>query len=186
MKVRTKVKFKKTSHNLTGNLDKVRSDQVARQRVAEFLDHRVEVSEPRGRGKPGVKKKTAFEKSVDVATKRAKIGNWFNSTGEDFVGLYGICYKLVYGRLPTDINTQKEFKDIVKLATMIYDTYFRNDPDSFVEFVKWTWEREMQRIEYSFKKGFTKNRLIARYQFSRSYVEDYKVFVSTQQRFNSN
>lgn len=178
---------KKRSHNgpkkVGQQLEIMRSEEAARARLSEFLDHKEFVPKPkRARGR----KLSSLESSIAEATRRSKAGDWGGSTGRVFVGLYAICYRLVYGKLPIDIETHQEFMFAARLANTSLHVHFNDDPDAFVEFIKWTWEREKRRVLRALEQGYDRQRVIARYQFSKAYVEDYRVHLNTRSRYARN
>jgi hypothetical protein len=147
----------------------------ARDKLDEFLNYKIVSC----RGKRG---KSKVEKSFLEAKKRAEVGDWVGSTGKVFVGLYSLCYSLVYGNIPLELFKNGDFNIVSRMANKALHEYFYDDVDEFVEFIKWSWEREKFRDAKALREGYTRGRMVARYQFSLNYIEDYRVYLSSELR----
>jgi hypothetical protein len=140
----------------------------AAQKPDPFLDER-----PTGRKASGYLK--PLTAAFQCAESRSESGNWKDATPNDFVGLYAVCHKMVYGVLPDELNEKKLYALARKRIASVLHSQFDDDPAELAEFVRWVWTREAERVQWAKSKGFTRNRIGVLLQFSASMVTDYRV-----------
>lgn len=144
--------------------------------VAAFLDH---APRPTSKRRP---RKSDLEAAISDAERRAASGEWEQATGRSFVGLYALCHRLVYGVLPEELAEKGALGLAAKMATTCLHVSFGDDRAAFVEFIKWTWEREKGREMWALQNGKTRSRLGVRLQFSGSLITDHRVDLQRRQK----
>lgn len=147
--------------------------ETARSSVASFLSHKSKRT-PIG-GAAGTRKLPRIEQAVDDAEHRSKSGTWEGATGRTLVGLYALCHRIVYGEIPLELYQKAEFSVAARMATKALHEWFGDDPALFVEFLKWSWEREKGRDAWATREGKSRSRMRARFQFSAAMVQDWRV-----------
>lgn len=167
MKVRRK---KKSGAKSPGDL--ARQD-AARESVEGFLSHKAKRTPIGGAAK--TKKLSRVEIATLDAEHRSKTGVWEDATGKTFVGLYSLCHRIVYGDIPLELYQKGEFSTAARMATRALHEWFGDDPDTLVEFVKWSWEREKRRDAWAIQNGKDRGRMRSRLQFSAAYVQDWRI-----------
>ena len=91
------------------------------------------------------------------------------------VALYEYCHEMVYGEAPLEIDSPTTWKMATYAAGRLVKKHFEGDAVSAVEFVRWTWVREKQRLSWRAKRGITSTRLGWRLQFRDDMVTDYRI-----------
>ncbi len=141
--------------------------------MASFLSHKSK------RTPVGGAAKTPTLKPVEVAVldaeHRSKVGTWEEATGRTFVGLYALCHRIVYGEVPLELFEKREFSVAARMATKALHEWFEDDPTLLVEFIKFCWEREKRRDAWAIREGKDRTRMRARFQFSATMVQDWRV-----------
>lgn len=138
--------------------------------LAAFLNHAPRNAAPRTRTKT-----SDLEAAIKDADRRAATGDWETATGRSFVGLYALCHRIVYGVTPADLEEKGAFGLAAKIANTCLHTSFGDDRAAFVEFIKWTWEREKSRELWALQNGKQRSRIGVRLQFSGSLITDHRV-----------
>ena len=146
--------------------------------LEEFLRHRARAPRPPGTAR---RRRSTVELLHDDAELRATSGDWQGATGRTFVGLYVLCYRMVYGRLPIDLD-DRAVQLAARNATMLMRKHFDDDPDEMAGFVQWTWVRQKGRLAGAERTGREHRRMTVRMQFSTMYAEDYLVASSRRGR----
>lgn len=109
------------------------------------------------------------------AKRRAGTGDWEGATGRTLVGVFLLCHRMVYQFVPADLESTPMFRSACKQAELCYRRHFRDKPGECVEFLKWAWLRERGRQQWAQREGRDVRRLCARFVFSDSFVDDYRV-----------
>jgi len=143
--------------------------------VDDFLSHASR--RPRRENPP-----RPIDLAVKEADRRGASGDWEGAGGRAFVGLYALCHLLVYGVIPVDLADRAVYGRATKAATKCLHEHFGDDRAEFVEFIRWSWEREKGREEWADRKGVQRGRLGVFVQFSASVVTDYRVDQSRRAR----
>lgn len=155
-----------------------REDTSAEDAMDAFLNH------GRAKAPPGTKRGRTLppvEVAINEAERRATAADWEDATGRAFVGLYALCHRLVYGVVPVDLDAANLAR-ASKLAASCLHKHFADDRAEFVEFVKWSWEREKGKEAWALRNGVTRGRLSAMAQFSGGLVTDYRVDLARSRR----
>lgn len=137
--------------------------------LTAFLNHAPRVAGERK------KKGSELEAAIHDAERRAASGEWEEATGRTFVGLYALCHRIVYGVVPDDIAEKATLALAAKMANTCLHSHFQDDRSAFVEFIKWTWDREKERESWRVRNGRKGSRIGVRLQFSGSLITDHRV-----------
>lgn len=144
--------------------------------VSAFLNHAPRV------GAVAPKKRGDLELAIADAERRAASGEWEEATGRSFVGLYALCHRIVYGVLPEDLAEKGALGLAAKMANTCLHTSFGDDRSAFVEFIKWTWDREKSRELWRLQNGKQGGRIGIRLQFSGSLITDHRVDLARRKK----
>lgn len=138
--------------------------------VAAFLGH-----------VPSRKKRASvFASVVEEAERRAASGDWDGATGRVFVGLYGVCHRMVYGVTPDELEDPNIFSRYARQANTFLHVSMEDDAAAMAEFIRWTWTREASREKWAATQSISRNRLGPGLQFSARLLTDYRVEQSRQ------
>lgn len=139
--------------------------------VAAFLNHN-----PKNGSRSAKRSKlSGLEIAESDASKRAETGEWEDASARSFVGLYAMCHRMTYGVEASDLREKFKFNGATKAATKALHDFFDDDKSEFVEFIKWTWEREKGREEWAARESKIRGRMGIRLQFSAGMITDYRV-----------
>ena len=122
------------------------------------------------------------EAAIDDARRRATTGEWENSKGSTFVGLYSLCHQMVYGVVPGELLDVPTFRAAAKHAARALHELFADDPAEVASFIRWTWEAEKRKNTWAQKMTIDRKRLGWKAQFSRSVQTDYQIAQKQRRR----
>lgn len=154
--------------------------EAARDLMGAFVGHRAKRT-PIG-GAATTKALKPVDAAVDGAERRSRSGVWDGAVGRTFVGLFALCHRIVYGEIPLELYEIADFGIASRMATKALHVWFGDDEGAFVEFIKWSWEREKGRDAWAIANGRDRTRMRARFQFSAAMVQDYRVEKSKGRR----
>jgi hypothetical protein len=89
---------------------------------------------------------------------------------------------MIYRVAPEELQNKGSFAMASKAASSLVHASFDDDFAAAAGFVKWTWERQKSRHNWSLQQGREPNRLGWRLQFSPSLVTDWRVATSKRRR----
>lgn len=123
-----------------------------------------------------------IEVAVDDAKRRATSGDWEGAKGSTFIGLHALCHRMVYGIIPEELYAEGVMRAAVRNAASALHQMFGDDGHEMADFVRWTWEREKRKSTWAQANGYDRNRLMWKWQFSRSLLTDYRIARSQKTR----
>lgn len=116
-----------------------------------------------------------IEVALDDAKRRAASGEWEGCKGSSFVGLYAMCHRMIYGVIPDELYAIGNFRIACKSAAKMLHDSFDDDVSTMAEFVRWSWMREKRKHDWALAKGFDRNRLSWKWQFSLGLLTDFRI-----------
>ena len=167
MKTRKKKKLMETRVSKAEQLPLLEEEAVQRSAVAAFLD-----SGPKRKRKKSEKPIMAL---VEEAKVKARSGDWSDSRGKVFVGLYAICHEMVYGEISIELDRVSSVTAGARAANTALHNYFDDSPDQLVEFVKWSWEQEKRKNSWALRNGIERKPLSINFQFSPKLIQEYRI-----------
>ena len=133
---------------------------------------------------PRQARQSKIDMAITDAELRAQTGEWEGIPSRIFVGLYGLCHRILYGFVPDELKVTREFDKAAKMAARRLRESFDNDAEEMVEFIKWSWERQKSKEAWAINNGKNVSRLNIFAQFSPSLVSDYRKAVIDRARRN--
>lgn len=125
---------------------------------------------PKKKRKKSTSKKRVLEKLIDDSLEHIRSGSWEGAKPSILVGVYARGHYLTYGELmPTELEKEPEFLGACSAAAKVVRQLGDSVPRAYA-FVKWSWERERERLAKNPERVF---RMGWRIQFSSSLVNDY-------------
>ncbi len=125
---------------------------------------------------------TDLEVAMDDANRRGRSGDWDSATGKSFVGLYAICFRMVYGEAPLPMTDKGAVIHGARMATSVLHKHFEDDKDDLVEFIKWAWGREKGKHNWALGQGVDRKPMGVGLQFSTSMIQEYRVHLRSGRR----
>jgi len=116
-----------------------------------------------------------IETATRAAEARAKSGDWDGADARTILGLYAWCHRSVYGITPVELEAVGEFRIAARAALRVLHEFFDDDAAACALFVRWSWKREKDRAAWAKGKGYDRNRMGWRLQFSGKQITDYRV-----------
>lgn len=139
-------------------------------------------------GHGGTKRASTGEKlsdleiAMDDAGRRGRSGDWDEAKGRTFVGVYALCFQMVYGKIPLPLTEKAEVARGARIAMNCLHKHFADDKDAMVEFVKWTWGREKRKHTWALGQGVERKPMGVGLQFAASLVQEYWIYSRSGRR----
>lgn len=127
--------------------------------------------------------KLTIERVANEVDRMVKAGDWNPASPYHLVSLFGRCYKEVYGIPEFETENPKTFGLAAILAKNLLAKRFSGNIKLMVEFIRWTWKREVAREEWrkqNATEGREFKRIGFRLQFSDSLFSDYVLHLRRQ------
>jgi hypothetical protein len=127
----------------------------------------------------GVRKKrramsrSTIDRIVAETARRREAKDWKGAKPGNLVALWAWCHGAVYGVVPEEVSYPAQFGKACIRAAQVLKASFDGDVVRCVDFVRWTWSREMRR-----RKNVEANqerRIGWALQFSPGMVSDWRV-----------
>lgn len=113
-----------------------------------------------------------IDQYLEDAKQRAQSGEWSGANGTTWIGLYVLCFQMVYGQRPIDLD-KPMMAFLSRAGTGALRSHFKDNTGELVEYVKWVWDREKRRGEWAKKNGIEHRIFGARLQFAPVMIQDY-------------
>jgi hypothetical protein len=115
------------------------------------------------------------------ADSRIDSGEWSDASAKDLVALSAIMHSDVYGIESADLTPEMRLVASFQAGRLL-EKDFSGDAGAFADFVRWTWQREVGRIEWRKKNNQASTfRLTWRLQFGPAILTDYRVWKLQQE-----
>jgi transglutaminase-like putative cysteine protease len=99
-----------------------------------------------------VKKKVdGLEKAIGEVKVFFETGDWTKAKPVHVLATYCVFYERVYEDQPLEIIQEKA--RVRKFASNAFGMVFKGDWALYIEYVRWIWKRERERIEYQKRRG---------------------------------
>lgn len=119
--------------------------------------------------------KAKRDKDARECKERREQGDWAGARPGHFVALYGACHEKIYGFIPSELESGKEYALAILAASRMLRSEFEGKSEIMVEFMRWAWKREEGREKWRRDNGKSGQRLGWRLQFNGSLLSDYRV-----------
>ena len=117
---------------------------------------------------------SVFGRREQEARAFVEAGDWSRATPAHFVALYAIGHLNVYGVEPGELTPPLRLAAAGAAARMLQND-FGGDAGKMHAFVRWTWERELEREQWRRDNGREGGRISWRLQFSRAIWTDWRL-----------
>lgn len=145
-----------------------------------FLSHGGPRRRPAQKGQR--EKLTDLEVAMDDAGRRGRSGDWEDATGKTFVGMYALCFKMVYGEVPLPLTEKAEVMRGARIAMNCLHNHFSDDKDALVEYIKWSWSVERRKHTWALGQGFDRKPMGVGLQFAASLVQEHRIHLRSGRR----
>lgn len=127
------------------------------------------------RRKPPKLSRSKFDAELGATRLLMQAEQWGSFKPKNLVFLYAHLHEHVYGVLPLEL--MENSKQAYVAAGQMLKTDFSGDVRRMIEFIRWTWRRELQQ----FPARKTDFRIGWRYQFrTHSLLTDYRIHLTRQ------
>lgn len=89
------------------------------------------------------------EKLLEDCRERMRTKNWEGATASTLVALYFICHELVYGVPPLELTSGTHWKRATMMAGGLVKTQFGGDTTTAIRWMRWVWNRQQMRLQWS-------------------------------------
>lgn len=117
--------------------------------------------------------KQQFDKAMRDAAAMMKSGDFSTAKPLVIYALYCLMHEAVYG-IATPETTTNDRRNGCFMVSGLLRREFNGDVVALVDFVRWSWNREVEKLKWAKSKGFVPRRLSARIQFSNAHLADYR------------
>jgi hypothetical protein len=121
--------------------------------------------------------KTITDSAMARATREVEAmlesGEWDDALPRHFLALYALLHLRVYKVEALELTSSVRLFAAGAAGKML-KAHFDDDPYAFVEFIRWTWQREARREVWRRDNGRDGQRIGWRLQFGGSLLTDYK------------
>lgn len=143
--------------------------------LGAWIDEAAEKKKPPAKKRKSTPRdRKGYEAAREEAAMRVRANDWQDAQPKHLVGLYAVLHKQVYGVAPDELV--EVWKGAVSAAKSMLDKQFGSDVEAFVEFIRWTWQRERRAEDRAKAEGNERRRLGWVLQFkSAAMITDYRV-----------
>lgn len=170
------------STDLSENLfipDEVEDDTPSSAFLEQMDETRKKVENRKSR--PKVIAASVFNRSLVEVDEMIRSGDWSGATAAHLVALYERMHEKCYGVAPAELGPTGCY-DARNLAAGMMRREFSNDPTEMVQYMRWAWEREMEREEWRRKNGRDGGRVGVRLMFGGALLTDYRLHLARSGR----
>ncbi len=125
----------------------------------------------RGRGVSAAQRR----RHMELAEQLCRTEEWAAAKPGVLVALYAKLHAHVYGVLPAELDSPREWLQACRAAGLLVKRDFGGDAARAVDFMAWCWDREEGRERWRREHGRDGGRIGWRLQFSRSLLSDWRV-----------
>lgn len=129
-----------------------------------------------GKERKRVVSQATFDKAMRDIEQMIADDNWTKARGVHFVALFAQLFEHVYGVGPVFTGTDRAHA--VMRAANLLKSKFNSDKADFVNFIRWTWQREERNEKWRRANDRPSRPIGAGLQFSTAFVSDYCVDVA--------
>jgi hypothetical protein len=150
----------------------------AQQGLGAWLD--VSKPKPVRKASKSARSSKGYDQAREQAEVFAKSNTWGDAEPKHLVGLYVLLHEQVYRVPPTELKDA--WKGAVSATKSMLEKEFAGNVVAYVEFIRWTWQRERRREDRRRAEGAEGSRIGWVLQFkSRTMLTDYRVEVARAQ-----
>lgn len=157
--------------------DEVEPDPIPETLEFQELVAAMEKKQDRKKQRANVRTVAAskFDRTLSEVDVMILSSNWDGAKPRHLVALYDRMHTKIYGVECVELGPTERYNTVMQALTLV-KSEFEGDAENAVEFMRWVWSREMNKLKWCRENGHgTPNRITPWKMFSKSFVTDYRV-----------